>query len=73
MENRRLMENNQLNQFHRFIELSANKNKQSDKFPEFDFMEQTIRKNYKQVKKAKGDKNIRPSEKFTEYFKNLEK
>lgn len=36
-------------------------------------MEQTIRKNYKQVKKTKGDKNIKPSEKFVDYFKNLEK
>jgi hypothetical protein len=34
-------------------------------------MEQTIRKNYKQLKKAKADKNLRPPEKFTEYFKNL--
>lgn len=34
-------------------------------------MEQTIRKNYKQVKKTKSDKNLKPTEKFMEYFKNL--
>lgn len=36
-------------------------------------MEQTIRKNYKQVKKTKSDKNVKPFEKFVEYFRNLEK
>ena len=36
-------------------------------------MEQTIRKNYKQVKKTKGDKNVKPSEKFVDFFKNLDK
>lgn len=34
-------------------------------------MEQIIRKNYKQVKKTKNDKNLKPPEKFVEYFKNL--
>jgi hypothetical protein len=29
------MENNQLQEFHHFIELSANKSKETEKFPEF--------------------------------------
>lgn len=63
--------NNQSLQFHHFIELSANKSKETERFPEFQFMEQIIRKNYKQVKKTKNDKNVKPLEKFVEYFKNL--
>jgi hypothetical protein len=53
--------------FHKFIEVSASKASEAAFFVEFAYMEQEIRKSYKQLKNTKIVEH--PSEEFMDYWK----
>ena len=57
--------------FHKFIEVSASKASEAAFFVEFAYMEQEIRKSYKQLKDNKGVP--RPCEDFVDFWKEVGK
>jgi hypothetical protein len=55
--------------FHKFIEVAAAKPPETSLMPEFAYMEQEIRKSYKQLKNSKGLE--KPCEEFIDYWKEI--